>query len=228
MEDTQIVKQHYLYMFRLDIIKVEGHTPTPPRLLEYFEKYNITHWIGQEEAGEKTGKLHFQMAIWSEHKIDRKRTVCMRKYWTDRLGSGCCAIASGRKIVSLVSYSSKDNRVEGYGLITNLSQSMLQKIPKWTSKTAEKVLWNEKIDLHIIENDLENANKVKFAVSIMGLHRKNNKRPNRANMQYLMWKYNKLSNVQLLQDWNLLSPYAKDWESDEFTVEDYNEKNDYI
>ena len=58
MEDTVVLKQHYIYMFRLDIIYVENHTPLESRLIQYFEKYNICNWLGKKERGEKTQKLH--------------------------------------------------------------------------------------------------------------------------------------------------------------------------
>ena len=44
MEDTVVLKQHYIYMFRLDIIYVENHTPQSHVL--YNTLKNTTSVIG--------------------------------------------------------------------------------------------------------------------------------------------------------------------------------------
>ena len=219
MEDTIILKQHYCYMFMLDI-----KNQTTDDLLKYFEKYDICNWIGKIETGERTGKLHYQMAIWSEHKKLSGQITAMRKYWTTKLGRATCAIKSARKIVSLSSYSTKE---EGK-LITNLPQSCLDKLPKWVNKTAEKLLWQDKVKNYIESRDLANKGKVKFAVKVMEFHRKHNKRPNRANMQYLMWKYDKLDTQVLLRQWNLIPDHEYDqWLSEDSEVDEEEEiRND--
>ena len=197
MEDTVVLKQHYCYMFMLDRTKKE--ITRQEDLVEYFEKYNICNWLGQEEKGTETGKLHWQMVIWSEHIKTNKQVVAMRKYWTDRLGKATCAIKSGRKIASLAAYSTK----EGIG-ITNLPKVALEKIPKWKNKTAEKVQWNETITNYIEDMDLKNKSSTQFAIEIMELHKVNNKRPSRSSMQYLMWQYGKLNSHDLLYQWRLI------------------------
>ena len=197
MEDTIILKQHYCYMFMLDRVKEE--LTTQEKLIEYFDKYDICNWLGQEEKGEKTDKLHWQMIIWSEHIKTNKQVVAMRKYWTDRLGKATCAIKSGRKIASLAAYSTK----EGVG-ITNLPKAVLERIPKWKNKTAEKVQWNEMLTNYIEDMDLKNKTSTQFAVEIMEFHKANNKRPSRSSMQYLMWQYGKLNSHDLLYQWRLI------------------------
>ena len=182
----------------------------------------VCNWIGKIEKGDKTGKLHYQMAIWSEHVKTRKQIVAMRKYWTDRLGKATCAIKSARKIVSLSSYSTKE---EGK-CITNLPQTCLDRLPKWVNKTAEKVLWNDKLKDYIESRDLANKSKVTFAIKVMEFHRSHNKRPNRANMQYLMWKYEKLETKKLLQQWNLI--HDQEGEYDHWNEESDSEINQKI
>lgn len=196
MEDNTILKQHYIYMFRVDL-----PVNSTNQLLEYFEKYDICNYLGKHELGAKTGKPHYQMVIWSEHKKTNKQIVAMRKYWTDKLGKATCAIKSGRKITSLCSYSTKDKG----NTITNLPSNILDKIPKWKNKTAEKVLWNDKIEQYIKRVELDKKSSHAFAYRIMEYHKLNKKRPNRANIQYLMWRYNKLDTQQLLLDWKLIS-----------------------
>ena len=208
MEDTVVLKQHYIYMFRLDIIYVENHTPLESRLIQYFEKYNICNWLGKKGKGEKTQKLHWQMAIWSEHKKTNKEIVAMRKYWTDRLGKATCAIKSGRKIESLCSYSTKE---EGC-LITNLPNEVQDRIPKWKNKTAEKILFQDRLKSFIEDNDLANKSKISFAYNVMEYYKQHDRRPTRANMQYLLWKYNKLETNQLLEQWGLINGYNQEYE----------------
>ncbi len=195
MEDTIILRQHYIYMFRVDLPENSENL-----LLEFFEKYEICNWLGKHELGAKTGKPHYQMAIWTEQIKTNKKIVAMRKYWTDRLGKATCAIKSGRKITSLCSYSSKDKGKT----ITNLSALVLARIPKWKNKTAEKVLWNDQLQEHIKAKDLGSKHSTAFAVSVMEFHKLNNKRPNRSNIQYLMWKHNKLTSHDLLSSWKLI------------------------
>jgi len=209
MEDTVVLKQHYIYMFRLDL----GTKPSTAsytvqeNLIKYFEKYDICNWVGKLENGDKTNKLHYQMAIWSEHKKNKGQIVCMRKYWSDRLGPATCAIKSGKKIKSLVSYSTKDDG----DVITNLPAIVLARIPKWKNKTADAAAWNEKIDNFIEDNDLKNDCKTAFGYKLMEFYKLHNKRPTRANIQYLMWSHNKIGSAQLLLDWKLIDDnYGED------------------
>ena len=170
MEDTVVLKQHYCYMFMLD--RKEEELTTKEKLISYFEKYNICNWLGNEEKGEKTGKLHWQMIIWSEHVKTNKEIVAMRKYWTDRLGKATCAIKSGRKVASLSAYSIK----EGVG-ITNLPSVALDRIPKWKNKTAEKILFQDKLKEYIEDNDLANKSKISFAYNVMEYYKQHDRRP---------------------------------------------------
>jgi hypothetical protein len=197
MEDTIVLRQHYCYMFMLDY---KDELTQEVELLDYFDKYNVCNWLGKIEIGDKTGKLHYQMAIWSEHVKTNKQIVAMRKYWTDRLGKATCAIKSARKIVSLNSYCTKE---EGK-LITNLPQTCLERIPKWVNKSAEKTLWNDKIKDYIETLDVECIDHVKFAILIMDFHALHNKRPSRSGIQYLMWQYNKINSHTLLTQWRLI------------------------
>lgn len=208
MEDTVVLKQHYIYMFRLDIVQVENHVPTEDRLVDYFDKYKICNWVGKREVGEKTKKLHWQLAIWSEHKKTNKQIVAMRKYWTDKLGKACCAIKSGRKIESLCSYCLKE---EGF-TFTNLSEEVLARIQKWKNKTAEKEQFQDKLKNYIEDHDLVNKSKISFAYHVMEYYKQNDRRPTRANIQYLMWKYNKLETTQLLEQWGLINTYNQEYE----------------
>jgi hypothetical protein len=190
-------------MFRVDL-----PVNSNDQLLTYFQKYDVSNWLGKHELGAETGKPHYQMVIWSEHKKTNKQIITMRKYWTDRLGKSTCAIKSGRKIKSLCSYSTKDKG----STITNLPSNLLDKIPKWKNKTAEKALWNDKLTDYIENVEItDQLSSNAFAYRIMEYHKLNNKRPTRSNIQYLMWKYNKLSSQELLLDWKLI-PYIDEYQ----------------
>jgi len=205
MEDTVVLKQHYIYMFRVDL-----EDNNEDKLIEWFEKYNICNWLGKHEIGEQTGKPHYQMVIWSEHVKTNKQIVTMRKYWTDRLGKATCAIKSGKKIQSLCSYSTKDKGK----VITNLPTSVLTRIPKWKNKTAEKIAFQDKLKDYIEQHDLVNKSRVAFAIQIMEFYKQEDRRPTRSNLQYLMWKYNKLNTTTLLEQWKLI-PEQNYWSEEE-------------
>jgi hypothetical protein len=227
MEDTIVLKQHYIYMFRLDLgyeiidVKPKLINPlgfetvnptqklinTPDKLIKSFEKYNVANWVGKIEVGKETEKLHYQMAIWFEHKQTKNEINAFRKYWSDRLGSHTCAIKSGRKIRSLVSYSTKEHGK----LITNLPAIVLARIPKWKNKTAEAVCWNDKIEEYIEDNDLKNSGREAFAYKLLEFYKLHNKRPTRTNIQFLLWRYEKINSFQLLIDWRLIDDgYGQD------------------
>jgi hypothetical protein len=199
MEDTVILKQHYMYMFRVDL-----EDNNEEKLMKWFEKYHICNWMGKHELGETTGKPHYQMVIWTEHKKSNKEIVKMRKYWTDKLGKATCAIKSARKIESLCSYSSKSKGKT----ITNLQPQVLARVPKWKNKTAEKLQWNEAIDQLVDDMPPEvRHSKEAYATAILDFHRENHKKPNRANLQYLLWRDGLLSHKDLLIDWRILENY---------------------
>lgn len=145
------------------------------------------------------------MAIWSEHVKTNKEVVAMRKYWTDRLGKATCAIKSGRKIESLCSYTLKEQGKT----ITNLTDEVLSRIAKWKNKTAEKTLFQDALKEYIESRDLVHKSKACFAISVMEFYKKHDRRPTRGNMQYIMWKYNKLETTTLLEQWGLINSYQE-------------------
>ena len=46
----------------------------------------------------------------------------------------------------------------------------------------------------------------------MEYYKQHDRRPTRANMQYLLWKYNKLETNQLLEQWGLINGYNQEYE----------------
>ncbi len=139
MEDTKVVKCHYAYMFRVDL---SCNQESSSRIEQWLDINDFTHWTGCHEIGEETGKHHYQMCIWREHKLTIKEQTKARNWWRSKTLSekNGAALTSARKILSLSSYSGKNSENEQqFSTICNLSSSQLQRIPKWQSKRAVKV-----------------------------------------------------------------------------------------
>ena len=85
---------------------------------------------------------------------------------------------------------------------------MLSRVSKWKNKGAEKLKWNEAID-NLVEDMPEEVRhcKTKYATTILEFHREHNKKPNRSNIQYLLWRDGLLSHKDLLIDWRILENY---------------------
>ena len=84
MEDTTIVKQHYAYMFRVDL---SCNETSKLQIEEWLDKYSFTHYLGNHEIGTETKKHHYQMIVWREHKFTiREQTAC-RNWWRNKTNS---------------------------------------------------------------------------------------------------------------------------------------------
>lgn len=146
MEDTIIVKTHYAYMLRADIppLKSSQDVVSLDNLTAWLATSGSSYHLGTIETGEQTGKLHFQMVIWFESKLDNKEKNRLRNWWRGKCGNyaNATAFTSARKIVNLSSYSTKEDAE----LITNLSQEQLKKIPEWKNKRAMKEQNKEKFE----------------------------------------------------------------------------------
>lgn len=152
MEDTTIVKQHYAYMFRVDL----SSNFISKQLIEtWLDKFEFTHWTGNHEIGTETGKHHYQMCVWREHKFTQKDQTKCRNWWRGKTNTekNGVALTSARKIKSLVSYSKKEEKSgkntensQLFSTLCNLSSEQLKKIPKWQTKTALKIANREKLE----------------------------------------------------------------------------------
>lgn len=155
MEDTIIIKQHYIYMFRVDLSRNEI---SKLQIEDFLDKYDFSHYHGAHEIGELTQKPHYQMAIWREHKALSGELSKMRNWWRGKTNSKThgVALTSGRKIASLVSYSSKE--ITDNNIISNLNNNQLQKIPLWKNKSLQKIENLERLEkaLESFDKDLPN------------------------------------------------------------------------
>lgn len=150
MEDKLMFKQHYAYMFRVDL----SNNETSYNLIMDWLDLNMFHsYHGVHEIGTETGKHHYQMIIWREHKYLQKEVVKARNWWRGKTNSRThgVALTSAKKIASLISYSGKDieklsKKEHKYGIINNLGKEKIKLIPKWQSKTALKVEKREKLE----------------------------------------------------------------------------------
>ena len=79
-------------------------------------------------------------------------------------------------------------------------------------RQQKKELFQDKEKNFIEDNDLANKSKISFAYNVMEYYKQHDRRPTRANMQYLLWKYNKLETNQLLEQWGLINGYNQEYE----------------
>ncbi len=146
MEDTQILKHHYIYSFRWDATNDKS---TLDYMENSFKELEISNWIGKHEVSEK-GKPHFQMAVWTERKLlakemDKVRKRFIRSTLTSKTKQPV-SFVSGRKIQSLIAYCTKDKGT----VIKQLPEHCIERLPKWKNKSAEKIIFQEKLRDHIV------------------------------------------------------------------------------
>jgi hypothetical protein len=175
MEDTTVVKGHYAYMFRVDL---SCNQYSKLQIEEWLDKFTFSHWLGCHEIGDETGKHHYQMCVWREHKLLQKEQNKCRNWWRGKTNSKThgAALTSARKVRSLVAYSTKSEKNSENGqlfsTLTNLSLDQKNRIPKWESKSAVKVKNLEKLEstLKILSTTLtkyefcEELNKIYFSI----------------------------------------------------------------
>ena len=153
MEDSTIVKGHYAYMFRVDL-SANNHSKL--EIEKWLDVYSFSHWLGCHEIGEETGKHHYQMVVWREHKFLQKEQTKARNWWRGKTNSRThgVALSSARKVASLASYSTKELEKSGkkgqnsqiFSTLVNLSLEQLKKVPLWKSKNALKIKNIEKLE----------------------------------------------------------------------------------
>jgi len=210
MEDTKIIKQHYAYMFRVDL---SNNQNSKLQIEEWLDKFNFTHWHGCHEIGTETKKHHFQMVVWREHKYQQNQITQARNWWRNKTNSKThgVALTSARKVSSLVSYSAKEieeNEKKGEinKIISNLSKEQLINIPKWESKTAVKLKNLEKMEkmikklgVHLGKNEFcKELNKIYFQIYGKPLMHRN------TYIKYL-YRYKYMDDAQIL---NLIFPFG--------------------
>ncbi len=142
MEDTQVLKHHYIYMFRWDAKK---NNETLDYMIKQFIDLDITNWIGKHETS-NAGKPHYQMAVWTERKFLQKEKDKVRKRFSrsklcHKTKGNPCGFTDGRKIQSLIAYSTKD---QGEAIV-QLPENAIDKLPKWKNKSAEKIIFQERL-----------------------------------------------------------------------------------
>lgn len=173
MEDTCIVKGHYAYMFRVDL---SCNKPSKLQIDVWLEYFNFSHWFGNHEIGSETGKHHYQMIVWREHKFLQKEQVKARNWWRNKTNSVShgTALTSARKVATLASYCNKDvgEISNEWGTLCNLCSEQLKRIPTWQNKMAIKIQNIEKLESQIkliskyYPNDkfCEEINKIYYSI----------------------------------------------------------------
>ncbi len=213
MEDTIVKPGLYAYQFRVDIDIATGLT----KVMEFMKHYEVKHYIIGAETSDE-GKEHYQCILWFSVKINATK---LRNWWKGKTSKTKqpVSLTSAKKIKSLGKYTMKENN-----FITNLTQLEVQSIGKWSQK-LEKVEWAEALDKHakafctgqdapwkmpIYETfkeceyespDNERLQLYSFISYMLDFYKENNKRPSRANLQYLAWKHGHMTNYRLIKQW---------------------------
>lgn len=214
MEDTQVLKHHYLYSFRWDAKK---NDETLGYMISTFTESGITNWIGKHEVSEK-GKPHYQMAVWCESKLENNDKNKVRaRFNRSKLRiktAQPCSFVEGRKIQSLIAYCTKDKSQA----IVQLPEHCIQRLPKWKNKSAEKIIFQEKLrefmislTKEYIETPQAHIDVKETVDSIVQFHIDNDiQPPSKGRMLYYLVKYHVISvsdyraevyNFQMFKDW---------------------------
>ncbi len=188
MEDTQVLKHHYLYSFRWDANK---NKETLEYMIQVFTNNGITNWIGKHEVSDN-GKPHYQMAVWCEHKLEAKGKDKVRNSFNRtklRIKTAQpCSFVEGRKIQSLIAYCTKDPSLA----IVQLPEHCKERLPKWKNKSAEKVLFQEKFRLYMtaLKEDEVNTDLAKIIELIVSFHIDDDRQPpSKGRMLYYLAKW---------------------------------------
>jgi len=131
-------------MFRVDL---SCNQEASSRIDEWLDLMSFTNWTGCHEIGDETGKPHYQMIVWREHKFTQQEQTKARNWWRNKTISqkNGCALTSARKVASLASYSQKNSENQQlFSTVCNLSSDQKSRIPRWESKRALKVKKDEK------------------------------------------------------------------------------------
>lgn len=206
MEDTTIIKQHYAYMFRVDL---SCNETSKLQIEEWLDKYSFTHYLGNHEIGTETQKHHYQMIVWREHKFTiREQTAC-RNWWRNKTNSQThgAALTSARKVASLAAYSIKENIS-----ITNLNKEQLDKVPLWKNKTALKQKNFDKIEEIINKTDYKHLTKYEFCTTFSQAYYTVMGKPCMHRNTYIkyLYKYNYIKNDHIVAYvFNLQSEYSE-------------------
>lgn len=216
MEDTVVLKHHYIYMFRWD---AKYTKETEDYMVKQFEHYNITNWIGKHEISEN-GKPHYQMAVWTENKfLEKEKTKVRNAFNRSKLrleSAQPTAFTDGRKIKSLTSYSTKD---EGKKMIVQLPQHCLERIPKWKNKNAEKVQFQEKLRDYLgeMKDKLVGTDLAKIVELIIEFHIDSDRQPpSKGRMLYYLVKWEFISSKEYRREvynFKMLFNYNDEYET---------------
>lgn len=214
MEDSIVKPNHYAYSFRVDISIADGLT----KVMEFMKHYEVKYYIVGAEVS-KEGKEHFQCILWFAERINATK---LRNWWKGKTSDTKqpVSLTSAKKIKSLGKYTMKEGQ-----FTTNLTPEEVKSIGKWSQK-LEKIQWAELLEKHALgykegehgqdvihhftNNEMSDyygapdhprMRMYSFISYMLCFYLKHNKRPSRANLQYLAWKHGHMSNVQLIKQW---------------------------
>lgn len=200
-------------MFRWD---AENTKETKEFMITKFGEYNICNWIGKHETSDK-GKPHYQMAVWCENKLlEKDKTKVRNAFNRSKFRSKTAqptAFTDGRKIKSLIAYSTKEDDNE---LIIQLPKNSLESIPKWKNKNAEKIQFQEHLRAYLkqIKENEVGTDLSAIIDMIVTFHIDNDRQPpSKGRMLYYLvkWEFITVSEYRKeVYNYKMLYNYADD------------------
>lgn len=190
MEDTICKKGFYAYMLRVDV----DHSKAIKLFTTWREKYNCAYWIIGLEHGDQTGKQHIQGIVWFE---GLQKMAKLRNWFRDKVNKTTQPVAftSAKKITNLAKYCLKDGNYE-----TNLTKDEIEKIGKWNvGDGSDYTFMSELYKLAdslcpTVSQHAHGMYQEEFVHKLLGFYRLKGKRPSKSTMDYILFKYNFISN----------------------------------
>lgn len=200
MEDTTVFPGYYAYMLRVDI----SLNLIESSFKSFREKYKPYKFIIGAEYGTMTNKEHIQGILWFESKICNSS---VRQYWkklNKATHKNSVAITSAKKIQNLAKYCMKD-----CDFVTNLTDEERNKIGTWiqgeNTYQFKQLLYEYCKNWEYIPSDVTdhqtNLPIRHFINAVLEFYRKHDKKPNKNQMDYILWRYKYTCNYTLINKW---------------------------
>jgi len=124
MEDTHIIKGHFVYQFRVDFCGTPAGEMLE-KLKTWITKFEVNEYAIFKETSTVVKKLHYQGAVWFTGRRVGKFLTKMRNWWQRTKGHISLTIA--RDVKNLTAYISKDGEMS----YSSLSQEQLNLFSTW-------------------------------------------------------------------------------------------------
>lgn len=144
MEDTLIYPAHYAYQFRVDLLNKKNERIIHPgigevetcydykKIVKLMVETHFSYCFIFLETAEESKKLHLQGILWSQHNYTNKfiNKLKSKFFFKHRTVKNSLSITSAKRIKSLCSYVSKENKI----FLSTLTEEKIKLFPTWRKK----------------------------------------------------------------------------------------------